>query len=812
MTRSFWTVRRQLWGLFGVMLIAAGCVLGLDAFYQHDHEATLSRLYDNALGGQASVKALTDAYGIDIIGVTFKVRNGLMTFDQGIATVDQAQQRIQEAFAALQAESMPHRQRRLLADISRERVPADAAVAALRAQLVAHSIPGVGHFADTQMFPVLDPLLSDLGLMADLKILDAQRQLHDDHAHAQALNVWRICLSTIALLIVVVAGRRVLRNVYRGIEQLVRLSKSMRAGDYESPVGAPLKGETGEVVSGFLEMREEVKRKNAALRESETRAQEASRAKSAFLAAMSHEIRTPMIGITGMLELLEHTPLNAEQRRSVSIVQSSAESLLQIIGDILDFSKIEAGRMELAPQDIDLRRLVEHTVGNYLGIASSKGLTLEAALDEKLAPAYVADPLRLRQILSNFLSNAVKFTRTGGVTVQAERLATLADGRDRIALRVRDTGIGISDEQRGLLFQPFSQADSGTARNFGGTGLGLAICRQLAEMMGGTIELASKPGQGSAFSLTLPLAKGDPARIEREAVSEPAEDFPTRPLPSVEAARREKSLVLVVDDHSTNREVLTRQLARAGFACETAVDGEEGLRQWQTGAYALVLTDIHMPKLDGYQLTVAIRKAERRAQLPRTPIIAITANVSKGEPEHCLAMGMDGFLGKPMRIAQLSAALRRWLPHVVFPAQTVDSAPAGMVAPVPAADTDEASGSPHEENGVLAAPAAPVDLAALREIAGADQTLARNLLNDFLVATRKDIAALDAALADGNLPEATRHAHRIKGSAGLVGAQDVRTAAAEAEQAGRNSDAAALADKLHSLKAAVDILAVWTEG
>src|SRR5690348_1493335 len=309
----------------------------------------------------------------------------------------------------------------------------------------------------------------------------------------------------------------------------------------------------------FSAMRTDIKHNAADLRDSEARAQEASRAKSSFLAAMSHEIRTPMIGITGMLELLEHTKLDAEQRRCVNIVQSSAQSLLQIIGDILDFSKIEAGRMQLAPENVDLRRLLSHTVHNFLGIASSKGLTLELALDEDLAPAYIADPLRLRQILSNFLSNALKFTRTGGVIVRAERLATLEDGRESIALRVRDSGIGISDEQRELLFQPFSQAESGTARAFGGTGLGLAICRQLAELMGGVIELASKPGVGSTFSLILPLAKGDPAKLEPERRSAPEEDFRTRPLPSVEAARREHSLVLVVDDHATNREVLTRQ-------------------------------------------------------------------------------------------------------------------------------------------------------------------------------------------------------------------------------------------------------------
>src|SRR6185312_12114936 len=521
--------------------VAGASVIVLDEIYQRAHEATLTRLYDNALGGQSEVKALTDAYGIDIIGLTFKVRNGLMGWNAALQSLDADRARIAQAIDALHAEALPSRQHELLVRIDHERARADVAVAHLKSLLQARDLAGLGRFADTELFPAFDPLLGDLDLLSDLKILDAEQQLRDDAAHARWLSWWRLGLSALALLIVAFAGRRVLRNIYRGIEQMVRMAQGMRAGDFDVHPGKRVPGEIGEVMDVFSAMRTDIKHNAAGLRDSEARAQEASRAKSSFLAAMSHEIRTPMIGITGMLELLEHTRLDAEQRRSIAIVQSSAQSLLQIIGDILDFSKIEAGRMELAPVDIDLRRLVEHTVGNYLGIASSKGLTLELAIDDALAPAYVADPLRLRQILANFLSNALKFTRTGGVTVHAERVAVLEDGRESIALRVRDSGIGISDEQRALLFQPFSQAESGTARTFGGTGLGLAICRQLAELMGGTIELASKPGIGSAFSLVLPLAKGDAARVEPERSSAPEEDFPTRPLPGIETARREHS-------------------------------------------------------------------------------------------------------------------------------------------------------------------------------------------------------------------------------------------------------------------------------
>ncbi|MGN6312321.1 MAG: ATP-binding protein [Rhodanobacteraceae bacterium] len=797
-----WTVRRQLSLLFGVLLVAGASVIVLDEIYQRGHEATLTRLYDNALGGQSEVKALTDAYGIDLIGVTFKVRNGLMDWNAGLQSLDADRARIAQAIAALHAETLPPKQREVMDRIDRERAAADVAITHLQRLLQARDIIGLGHFADTEMFPAFDPLLGDLDLLSDLKILDAERQLRDDAAHARWLSWWRLGLSAIALLIVAYAGRRVLRNIYQGIEQMVQMAQGMRAGDFDVHPGERVPGEIGEVMDVFSAMRTDIKHNAASLRDSEARAKEASRAKSSFLATMSHEIRTPMIGITGMLELLEHTKLDAEQRRCVNVVQSSAQTLLQIIGDILDFSKIEAGRMQLSPENVDLRRLLSHTVHNFLGVASSKGLTLELALDEDLAPTYVADPLRLRQILSNFLSNALKFTQTGGVIVRAEILELLPENRQRIALRVRDSGIGISDEQRMQLFQPFSQGDSGTARQFGGTGLGLAICRQLAHLMDGEIELASKPGAGSTFSLVVALAVGDPDALPLEHDEPDEESFPSRALPSVEEAEDERSLILVVDDHPTNREVLTRQLARAGYACETSFDGEDALERWKTGRYALVLADIHMPRMDGYQLTAAIREIERRERRQHTPIIAITANVSKGEPERCLEAGMDDFLGKPLRIAQLAAILHRWLPHVAFdPAERVTES-------VPRPST-EALFDPFTD--VLSAPHAPIEPDVLKEIAGEDRVFARNLLRDFLLSARRDLHAMREALDAGNMADAAREAHRMKGAAALIGARDVRAAADAVESAARARDPEAARGGERRLATTLDTLALWVD-
>jgi CheY-like chemotaxis protein/HPt (histidine-containing phosphotransfer) domain-containing protein len=248
--------------------------------------------------------------------------------------------------------------------------------------------------------------------------------------------------------------------------------------------------------------------------------------------------------------------------------------------------------------------------------------------------------------------------------------------------------------------------------------------------------------------------------------------------------------------------VLTRQLARAGYACETSIDGEDALERWKSGRYALLLADIHMPRMDGYRLTAAIRAVERRERRPRTPIIAITANVSKGEPERCLEAGMDDFLGKPLRIAQLAAALHRWLPHVVFD-------PAVRETETVSKPSAEALFDPFTD--ILSAPHAPIEQAVLKEIAGEDRVLARNLLRDFLLSARRDLHALREALNAENLADAAREAHRVKGAAALVGARDVRTAADAVESAARGQDPASARASERQLATTLDTLALWID-
>jgi signal transduction histidine kinase/CheY-like chemotaxis protein/ABC-type amino acid transport substrate-binding protein/HPt (histidine-containing phosphotransfer) domain-containing protein len=499
------------------------------------------------------------------------------------------------------------------------------------------------------------------------------------------------------------------------------------------------------------------------LRASEARANEANHAKSAFLAAMSHEIRTPLIGVTGMVEVLAHGTLDAEQRRAVNIVQASSDSLLRIVGDILDFSKIEAGRLELASEPVDLARLVRMVTANFANAASSKGIAIACRIDPRLeGVGHLADPLRLRQVLSNLLSNAVKFTEAGGVEVVLDRLGRADDGIDTLCLRVIDSGIGIAAEAQAHLFEPFAQAGGDTAQRFGGTGLGLAISRRLAALMGGELSLQSTPGQGTTVRLQLALATTalPAASPTPDAVQSAA--FAPRRLPDLEQAERERSLVLLVDDHPTNRLVIARQLALAGYASEGVADGRDGLEHWRSGRFALVLTDVHMPDMDGYALARAIRAAEADAGLPRTPIVALTAAAVTGEAERCLAAGMDDFLTKPVDIGTLATTLRRWLPH------TAAATPA-----------DAAADSLPQLDAPL-----PLDPGVLAPLTGDDPVQLRAVLDDFLGSTARDLAALEAAHGAGDDIAVRHQAHRISGAARLVGAVELAAAARALEGEG----------------------------
>jgi signal transduction histidine kinase/CheY-like chemotaxis protein/HPt (histidine-containing phosphotransfer) domain-containing protein len=539
-------------------------------------------------------------------------------------------------------------------------------------------------------------------------------------------------------------------------------------------VAAERKRAYDEIGTAAAELESRVRARTAELRDAREEAERANRAKSGFLAAMSHEIRTPMIGVTGTLEVLARTQLTPHQRQMVATAESSAQSLLQIIGDILDFSKIEADKLQLAPATVDLRALVRAAADTFVHTASAKGLLLTCSTDDALAPAHVVDPLRLRQILSNFLSNAIKFTDVGGIEV-AVRVAAESEEAQTVELSVIDTGVGVSSDQQRLLFEEFAQAQAATARGADGTGLGLVICKRLAVLMGGDVKMSSRLGKGTRIRLTVPLPVGDPAAVQ--AAPTVATTPASRPKPSRQQAEREGSLLLLADDHPVNRTVLRHQLNIAGFEVDVAEDGREALRLYERGHYGLVLTDLAMPGLSGYELAHAIRAHEATHGKPRTPIVALSANVMQGEPERCLAAGMDDFAGKPATIAFLTAKLRRWLPQLAWPAET----PGVQLAATRDGD---------------------VDAALVEELTGGDPALAADLLRDFFETSRADLEALEEAIGARNHDAARRRAHRLKGASLTLGAHALSDLAQQIED--RAANGSGDWDRLRSLAAEVD--------
>lgn len=657
-------------------------------------------------------------------------------------------------------------------------------------------------------------------------------------------------------------------------------------------------------------------------------AQAANRAKSDFLATMSHEIRTPMNGVLGLADVLGNTSLNPDQADIVGTMRDSAHILLRLIDDILDFSKIESGHLEIARESVDLAELVEGVGDKLQPTALKQGVSLRLFVDPLLPAAIRSDSLRIAQILTNLVGNAIKFSsalkRRGRVDVRAER-----DGDDRARLSVTDNGIGIPAQAIDHIFRPFSQAESSTTRRFGGTGLGLSISRQLIELLGGSISVDSKQGVGSSFVVTLPMtveADTTPrvclrldgthcvivaedtrdartwarylthcgasvqecvtlpdalahiaaqplgnhvlitdhgltpalrtrwhalasthrpglilmseglrrqARLEEtrtvsldidamrrdsliEAVHLASERHDSvlrctvRRSPAAGSAApiisiRQQPPILVAEDNEINRKVLGRQLDLLGLSYEMAFDGEQAFDRWQHGRYALLLTDLHMPEVDGYMLTERIRKAEPAGQ--RFPIIAVTANALRGEDRRCEAAGMDDYIVKPVQLDELRRVILRWLPttgpaaegttgeprdaltgapdHLDSPTIVTSRPPPLTKAPEPPPDIAQSRTPPTAKLPIL-------DIEVLASLIGHDDALINDFLNEYRTSASKAAEEIRQARQATNWRAVGDVAHRLKSASRSVGALRMGELFAALEHAGRNHDQARL--------------------
>lgn len=560
-----------------------------------------------------------------------------------------------------------------------------------------------------------------------------------------------------------------LRIKYRQLENdlfLTREENQENAAKYLDTV-SQLSRQNEELEALKNNLEEMVKAKTAELEkakqeaeEAAARANSATQAKSEFLANMSHEIRTPLNGIIGMTGLLGSTRLDDVQKAYVDDLAFSGDLLLSIISDILDFSKIEAGKLELENIPFDIRKLLGKlkSVVNYQ--AESKGVNLSFSIGEKLPETVSGDAVRLRQILLNFLSNAVKFTPKGGlVTLSADEISRAGD-ISVIGISVKDTGIGIKPEDISKIFEKFTQADSSTTRKFGGTGLGLPISKLLVEKMEGEIEVFSTPGEGSEFTVKIPFpVSATPEKKEKE---------------SIEIEWTHPPLILLTEDNIINQKVISQALRNSGCKVDIAGDGSEAVELFFKKHYDLVFMDLQMPVMDGYEATKLIR--EKEASDSHVPIGAMTAGSSQDVKKKCIDSGMDNFISKPVKTADLKRFIASELPHLIK------------------------SDSHREEDAD--------SQSRLREIFNKEEALSLldgneilfgEILEYFRDQTRQMLADAENALNASDFKTAERLVHSLKSMAANVGAEQFSDHSAECEKICSSKNAPDALKKLEKL-------------
>lgn len=562
------------------------------------------------------------------------------------------------------------------------------------------------------------------------------------------------------------------RRDHHHLRRLLTVIDGMAQGDFSVEARDVSKGKYAEVFEKFDDMRQSVAMVFNELEGAVERAEASTIAKSEFLANMSHELRTPMNGVIGMSDFLLDTELSGEQLNYARRIHISANNLLTILNDILDFSKIEADALDLESIPYQVEDVFQEAVMMLEPLAQEKGIYLKLRVGEKVPEFLLGDPVRVQQILTNLVGNAIKFTPAGGISVYAEIDSKLGN-LDVLRVDVVDTGVGIEETKLEEIFKKFTQADASMARRFGGTGLGLAITQKLVEMMGGEIWVKSEIGQGSTFSFALPCKI--PSQQDIDKMREELEQTNAHYASSADVSlipRSQISLLLVEDD-PMNQEVALRFLNKLGVLyVDIATDGQEAVGMYDPDIYNLILMDCQMPNMDGFEATQHIRHREEETG-GHVPIIATTANAMVGDKEKCLRSGMDGYISKPLKPAYLREVLSAYIDF-----GDEDSAPVHQPAEQPAAPEAERVKASEEDT-----PAPLLDLEHLASYTEGDMGEEKALTSLFYDQANECLGILEKALEQGDKDAWVHITHRFKGASGNFGAVRLYQACLVAEQA-----------------------------